>query len=161
MSTICVSNDCFPLHYLFFFKFCKFWALVIIEVMIFVMNAMLWREKKGKPEAGLGKHVHLSSPLDRSYTLEGLFCLMAPKQPSSPTIPISVFQLLLSGDNHLVMNSLISSLLYSSAFFVRLFLDKTALVCVKRGRGNEFYFLFTKCRRWDSINGKVNEFYPV
>lgn len=72
--------------------------------------------------------------------------MMAPNQPSSPTIPISVFQLLLSGDNHLVMNSLISSLLYSSAF-VRLFLDKTTLICVGRGRGDIFYFLFTKYKR--------------
>lgn len=127
-----------------FLKFSNFWAVVIIEIMIFVMNAMLWREEKGKPEACLWKYIHLSSPLDCSYTLEGLFCLMAPNQPSSPTIPISVFQLLLSGDNHLVMNSLISSLLYSSAFFVRLFLDKTALVCVKRQRGNVFDFFIYK-----------------
>lgn len=144
------------IHWSFFFppfndlflKFCDFWAVVIIEVMIFVMNAMLWREEKGKPEACLWKDVHFSSPFDCSYTLEGLFCLMAPNQPSSPTIPISVFQLLLSGDNHLVMNSLISSLLYSSAFFVRLFLDKPALVCVKRGRGNVFYFYFFIYKVW-------------
>lgn len=105
--------------------------------------------KKGKPEGCLWKYVHLSLPLDCSYTLEGLFCLMALNQPSSPTIPISVFQLLLSGDNHLVMNSLISSLLYSSAAFVRLFLDKTALVCGRRGRGNVFYFYL------QSIEGEI------
>lgn len=93
--------------------------------------------EKGKPEACLWKYVHLSSPLGCSYTLEGLFCVMGLNQPSSPTIPISVFQLLLSGDNHLVMNSLISSLLYSSAFFVRLFLDKTVWV---EAEENTFYF---------------------
>lgn len=48
--------------------------------------------------------------LQTALTLEGLFCLMGLNQPSSPTTPISVFQLLLSAGNHSVMNSLISSL---------------------------------------------------
>ncbi len=87
--------------------FADFTFFLILLQGRFAIEICFW--EKNKPEACLWKHVHLSSPLDCSY-LGGLFCLMGLNQPSSPTIPISVFQLLLSGGNHLVMNSLISGL---------------------------------------------------